>query len=105
MELINSPLFNILFIAIGALIGSIKANFRTNTDKSMCEVFIDVSIGLFCGLAVGFHYAVNLNIWYSGMIALIGSSIGVNILDLIKELSPNIAKRFIDKWLKNKNIH
>lgn len=86
-----------IFIFICALVGSIKVNIIS--QKSHCQYFIDIIAGLLFGCTLGFYYTADHDVWLSGLIALIASMIGSNVIDVVSKLTPKDIKEIILKWL------
>lgn len=96
---------NIFIIITGSLIGSLKANLDSpsSINKPMFHRIVDIALGVFCGVALGSHYTINLSVWFAGLLSLVAGSVGANILDVIRELTPSISRKLIrDYFSKNK---
>lgn len=92
--------FNHLVIIIGSLLGSIKTSLVINSEASVCDKWLDICLGLFCGVMAGHHFSNNLNVYVSGLIALLGGIGGAIIIEVIIELLPKATKQIITNYLK-----
>lgn len=86
---------NIIVIVVGALLGSIKANFNDKEQKTNCVRLINIVIGVFCGISVALHYEVNLATWLVGLVALTASMLSVSVLDTLYLATPTVTKLII----------
>ena len=97
MELLNeyAP---IIIIVIGSFLGSIKSSM--GEDKyTFTQKLINFLIGVYCGISLGLTYMTTIETGYLGLIALTGAMIGTNILEVISDLAPELAKKFLrDKF-------
>lgn len=85
---------------VGAILGSIKSSLDTDVLLSACRKMFNVLIGVFCGLNVAHVFHKDLEVGFVGLIALVGAMVGTNILEVISELAPDIAKKYIKRKLK-----
>lgn len=92
--------FNHLVIIVGSLLGSIKTSLVINSEASVCDKWLDICLGLFCGVMAGHHFSNNLNVYVSGLIALLGGIGGAIIIEVIIELLPRATRQFITNYLK-----
>jgi len=89
-----------IIIIVGALLGSIKTSIIINTEADICDKWLDVLLGLFCGIMTGHHFSNELNIYITGLIALLGGIGGAIIIEVIIELLPRATRQFITNYLK-----
>ena len=92
--------FNHLVIIIGSLLGSIKTSLVINSEASVCDKWLDICLGLFCGVMAGHHFSNELNVYVSGLIALLGGIGGAIIIEVIIELLLKATKQVITNYLK-----
>lgn len=94
---------NHIIIVLGAFLGSVKTCYTINQSTPLCEKMIDISLGLFCGVMVGHYFTNNMNLYVTGLLALLGGIAGAVVIDVIIELLPKIAKDYITNFVrKNK---
>lgn len=89
----------LIIIVIGSIIGSVKTVLYLNEPKSICVKVMDVVLGIFCGIAIAEHFATNLNMWLSGLVALVAGSVGAIALNSIIELFPKVFKDILKKYV------
>lgn len=92
--------FNHLVIIIGSLLGSIKTSLVINNEASICDKWLDICLGLFCGVMAGHHFSNEFNIYLTGLISLLGGIGGAIIIEVIIELLPKATKQIITNYLK-----
>lgn len=95
-------LSNLVFIVaiVGSLLGSFKATLEKDTPVPRVVKCFNTAIGVFCGMNVSHVFHQELELGYIGLIALISAMIGSNVLDVISELAPGIAKNLIKRRFK-----
>lgn len=89
-----------IIIVIGALLGSIKTSMVINTETDLCDKWLDIMLGLFCGIMAGYHFSNDLNVYITGLIALLGGIGGAIIIEVIIELLPKATRQFITSYLR-----
>lgn len=89
-----------IIVVIGALLGSIKTSMVINAEASICDKWLDVMLGLFCGIMAGYHFSNELNVYITGLNALLGGIGGAIIIEVIIELLPKATKQIITNYLK-----
>lgn len=87
-------------IFLCALIGSFKASFEFDKDKNCFTRGIDVMIGLIAGVSVVYHFASQLSLALSALVALVGGASGAMVLDVIMTMLPSLTKFSVKAWLK-----
>lgn len=88
----------IIMIVCGSLLGSIKSSMD---DKNFTykQRIINFLIGVYCGISLGMSYITTIETGYLGLISLVSAMIGTNILEVISDLAPELAKKFLkDKF-------
>jgi len=97
MELLNEFAPHILVIC-GSLLGSIKSSMDEN-KYTFKQRLVNFLIGVYCGISLGLTYMTTIETGYLGLIALTGAMIGTNILKVISDIAPELAKKFLrDKF-------
>lgn len=91
---------NFWLITLCSTIGSIKASIEFDNDKPYLQRFIDVLIGIISGIALVHHYANQLSLGLSALIAIVGGAGGALVLETFLSLLPAVSKQFIQKWIK-----
>lgn len=94
-ELIQKIDLTLIVIIIGSLLGSIKSSLDTYKTLPHCTRICNLLIGMYCGMNIAHMFHKDLELGYVGLIALVGSMIGTNILEVISDLAPDIAKKYI----------
>ena len=89
----------LIVIAIGATIGSFKANAMSKTKLSVAVKTNNIVLGIFAGFALAYNYLDSLHIWGAAITALIASSLSVAIIDSLFKIAPDIADKLVEKWL------
>ncbi len=87
-------------IFICALIGSFKASVEFDKAKTCFARGIDVMIGLIAGVASVYHFASDLSLALSALVALVGGASGAMVLDVIMTMLPSLTKFSVKAWLK-----
>ena len=90
---------SIIMIVSGSLLGSIKSSMDDD-NYTFKQRLINFLIGVYCGISLGLTYMTKIETGYLGLIALTGAMIGSNILDVISDLAPELAKKFLRKKFK-----
>lgn len=98
MELLNEYA-SIIIVVIGSFLGSIKSSMHE--DKyTFKQRLVNFLIGVYCGISLGLTYMTTIETGYLGLIALTGAMIGTNILEVISDLAPELAKKFLRNKFK-----
>lgn len=98
MELLNEYT-SIIIVVIGSFLGSIKSSM--SEDKyTFKQRLVNFLIGVYCGISLGLTYMTTIETGYLGLIALTGAMIGTNILEVISDLAPELAKKFLRNKFK-----
>lgn len=100
MELFQNIDLTLTVTIIGSLLGSIKSALDTNKEVSKCVKAFNVLIGIYCGINIAYTFDKDLDLGYIGLISLVGSMVGTNILEVISDLAPDITKKYIKGKLK-----
>lgn len=100
MELLQRIDFVFVVMVVGSLLGSIKSTLETNQEVSKCVKGFNILLGMFCGMSVAHIFHAELEAGYIGLIALVSAMVGTNILEVISELAPDIAKKYIKTKIK-----
>lgn len=87
-------------IFICALIGSFKASVEFDKEKTCFARGVDVMIGLITGMAVVYHFASQLSLALSAMIAVVGGASGAMVLEVLMTMLPSLTKISVKAWLK-----
>lgn len=95
--------YDFLAIAIGALLGSAKANTEFSRGKSLGGRLLDLALGVFCGVALALHFANDQSATLSGGLALLGGVSGGVVVDVFMQMIPSIARKAI-KNIVDKNL-
>lgn len=88
-----------IVIVSGSFLGSIKSSMDDD-NYTFKQRLINFLIGVYCGISLGLTYMTKIETGYLGLIALTGAMIGSNILDVISDLAPELAKKFLRKKFK-----
>lgn len=88
-------------VVLGAIFGSVKTCMALHQDANLCDSILDIFIGVFCGILVGLHFSNELNVPVSGLIALVAGAAGAIILEVIVEMLPSAARKYITRYLKH----
>lgn len=91
---------NFWVIVLCSTIGSIKASIEFDSDKHCLQRFVDVLIGVISGMALVHHYANQLSLGLSALVAVLGGAGGALVLETVMSLLPAILKQFIQKWVR-----
>lgn len=86
---------DLVVISVGSFLGSVKANFNDKEKKSGSIRFINILMGLFCGISVGLHFETELAIYLVGLLSLVSSMLAVSILDTLYSIAPMITKTIV----------
>lgn len=89
----------IIAILCGSILGSIKAHSLSLKKVSLPVKINNITLGIFAGTTVAFHYLNNFHIWGAAITALITSSLSVALIDSLFRISPDIASKLVEKWL------
>lgn len=95
--------YDFLVIAIGALLGSAKANMEFSRSKSPGGRLLDLALGVFCGVSLALHFANDQSATLSGGLALLGGVSGGVVVDVFMQMIPSIARKAI-KNIVDKNL-
>lgn len=87
-------------IFVCALIGSFKASVEFDKGKTCFTRSVDVMIGIICGMAVVYHFANNLSLALSALVAVVGGASGAMVLEVLMTMLPSLTKISIKGWLK-----
>ena len=101
MELIkNTEMFTLLVIVIGSLLGTVKSSAHFDSSDKICTQILNGVIGLFCGIMLGYHFGSTMNVWLTGLIALVGAASASIALEVVLELLPATLSKAIKKYTK-----
>ena len=89
----------IIAILCGSILGSIKAHGLSLKKVSLPVKINNITLGIFAGTTVAFHYLNNFHIWGAAITALITSSLSVALIDSLFRIAPDIASKLVEKWL------
>lgn len=89
-----------LIIVLGALLGSIKTSQTINQNRHLCEKWLDIMLGLFCGVMVGHYFTQGINLYITGLLALIGGVAGAIVIEVLIELLPKLSRSYIINFFK-----
>lgn len=98
MELLDKHTSTIIVI-VGSLLGSIKSSVNED-EYTFKQRLVNFLIGVYCGISIGLTYMTKIETGYLGLIALTGAMIGTNILEVISDLAPELAKKFLRNKFK-----
>lgn len=84
----------------GSFLGSLKSSLDVEKTLSKCTRVFNVALGMFCGMNVAHIFHKDLELGYIGLISLVGAMVGTNVLEVISELAPDMAKKYIKGKLK-----
>lgn len=93
MELLTEH-FPLVMVISGSFLGSIKSSMDEN-KYTFKQRLVNFLIGVYCGISLGLTYMTTIETGYLGLIALTGAMIGTNILEVISDLAPELAKKFL----------
>lgn len=89
-----------VIIIVGSFLGSIKTVSTVKTEEHICSRWLDTLLGAFCGIMLGYYFKTDMNIYISGLIALLGGISGSLIIAVIIELIPRATKEVINSYIK-----
>lgn len=93
---------DLILVVLGSLLGSVKASLEFEKNQHCLARFLDISVGVFIGVTVAYHYGSEWSIWLEGLVALIGGVSGTMVVEVFMQLLPNIIREAIQKFLKSK---
>lgn len=93
---------SLIVVFIGAFLGSVKASVEFDKDKKFFARMVDVFLGVFCGMAIAYHFQNQGSVALSGLLALVGGAGGAMVLEVIMQMIPGITKRFVKNWVDTK---
>ena len=97
-----SQYVDVLVIAIGSLLGSVKASVEFDKDKPICSRMIDVALGVYIGVSVAFHFGASFSLWLNGLLSVVGGASGAMVLEVIMQMIPSVTRKFIKNWVNSK---
>lgn len=95
-------LLECVVIATGAVVGSFKASTELDKNKSTCSRALDVVVGAFCGIMVAYHFHNEHSIALSGLLGLVGGVSGASIIEVVLQMAPGMARKFIKSIIDSK---
>lgn len=91
-------ILHLVVIFFGALLGSVKASTEFDRDKHCFPRSIDLLLGVFCGVALAYHFANEQSLALSGVLALLGGVSGAMVIEVFMQMLPSIVKKTIKAW-------
>lgn len=86
-------------ITLGALLGAFKGVAYYDADKQICARLLDVIVGTYVGVTLSYHYASQMSIWYTCVLAVLAGASGAMIVEVLLKLLPAIVKDLVKVWL------
>ena len=93
---------DVIFVVVGAWIGSFKASVEFDKTKPLCTRSVDLALGLFIGIAVAFHFGARFSLWLNGLLAVVGGASGAMVIEVIMQMIPSVTKKVVKNWIDNK---
>lgn len=97
-----SQYLDLFVIAVGSILGSVKASVEFDKDKPICSRVIDVALGVYVGVAVAFHFGASFSLWLNGLLSVVGGASGAMVLEVIMQMIPSVTRKFIKNWIDSK---
>ena len=99
MQVLQYTADSVVVVLLGSVLGSLKSSLDGSTD-SKTKKCINFWLGFYCGVAVAMNYHKTIELGFLGLIALVSAMVGTNILEVVSDLAPDIARKLIKKKLK-----
>lgn len=100
MELLQKIDLLLIVVIVGSFLGSLKSSLESVKQSSKCAKLLNLVLGMFCGMNMAHIFHKDLELGYVGLISLVGAMVGTNVLEVISELAPDVAKKYIKGKLK-----
>lgn len=85
-------------VFLGALLGSTKSCMEFGRGKNCLTRSIDLLLGVFCGVALAYHFGNEQSLALSGVLALLGGVSGAVVIEVFMQMLPSITKKAIRSW-------
>lgn len=93
---------DVIFVIVGAGLGSFKASVEFDRAKPICNRSVDLALGLFIGIAVAFHFGATFSLWLNGLLAIVGGASGAMVIEVVMQMIPSVTKKVVKNWIDNK---
>lgn len=90
----------LLIIVLGSFIGAIKGTFSYTEEQAYCNRLINILVSILSGIFITEHFASDLTVWFSGLVALTSSMLSISVFDALHSLVPKIVKALLKLRIK-----